>query len=383
MMKDRGNILFTSESVSEGHPDKVADQISDGILDALLTQDKYSRVACETLVKTGLVLIAGEITTQARVDYAEIARQVIYDIGYRDSELGFDSKSCAVLTSVNQQSADIAQGVNEGQGLYADQGAGDQGMMFGYVCNETEELMPASIMFSHKILRSLGALRHSKKLAWLRPDAKSQVTIEYKNGKMERIHTVVVSTQHSPDVGLGVIKEAVIEECIKKSLPKELLKDTQYLINPTGRFVIGGPLGDAGLTGRKIIVDSYGGHGAHGGGAFSGKDPTKVDRSGAYLGRYIAKHLVAAKLAERCLVQLAYVIGMAEPVSVNVETYGTSKHSSSELAELVRQHFRLTPKKIIEDLDLLRPIYRATAAYGHFGVKSYPWEVLDKLHLFQ
>ena len=378
-MTSGSSILFTSESVSEGHPDKVADQVSDGILDAILQQDPSARVACETLVKTGLVMIAGEITANATVDYAQVARDVIEQIGYVDGKLGFDAKSCAVLTSVNQQSADIAQGVNEGEGVDLEQGAGDQGMMFGYACNETQEYMPATISYSHRILQNLADLRRSGKADWLRPDAKSQVTAQYENGRLKNIDTVVVSTQHDEEVTLEQIQEFVVEECIKKSIPTELLASTRYLVNPTGRFVIGGPLGDAGLTGRKIIVDTYGGHGAHGGGAFSGKDPTKVDRSGAYMGRYIAKNLVAAGLAEKCLVQLAYVIGVADPVSVNVETYGTSPHRPEVLADVVRKNFRLKPKEIIADLDLLRPIYLPTAAYGHFGRSDFPWEQLNKV----
>lgn len=372
--------LFTSESVSEGHPDKVADQISDGILDALLTEDKYSRVACETLVKTGLVVIAGEITSKAHIDYAKVAREVIADIGYNESDLGFDAKSCGVIVSIDQQSSDISMGVSEGQGLYQEQGAGDQGMMFGFACNETEDFMPATISYSHKLLQNLSTARRAKKVNFLRPDAKSQVTAEYKNGVMSRIDTVVISTQHSPDVSHKDLTDYVINEIVKKTIPTKLLDDkTKYHINPTGRFVIGGPQGDCGLTGRKIIVDTYGGHGAHGGGAFSGKDPTKVDRSAAYMGRYIAKNLVAAGLAEKCLVQLAYAIGVAQPVSVFVDTYGTSKHSGDRLASAIREVFKLTPRGITDTFDLLRPIYRATASYGHFGRKEFPWERTDKV----
>lgn len=371
--------LFTSESVSEGHPDKVADQVSDGILDALLAQDKNSRVACETLVKTGLIVIAGEITTKARVDYAKVARDVVSDIGYTDGELGFDAKSCGVITVIEEQSADISVGVTEGQGLHQDQGAGDQGMMFGYACDETPEFMPATISYAHQLLRKLSESRRNKEVAFLRPDAKSQVTAEYKNGKLTRIDTVVISTQHAPDVSHGQLSEFVIESIIKKNIPKELLVNTTYHINPTGRFVIGGPQGDCGLTGRKIIVDTYGGHGAHGGGAFSGKDPSKVDRSAAYMGRYIAKNLVAAGQAKKCLVQLAYAIGVAEPVSVFVETYGTGRHSPRDLADLVRKNFKLKPRGITETFDLLRPIYRQTASYGHFGRADFPWERLDKV----
>lgn len=382
-MTAKHDYLFTSESVSEGHPDKVADQISDAVLDELLKQDKYSRVACETLVTTGLVVVAGEITSNARVDYGQIARDVIKDIGYTDASMGIDYRACGVITSVGQQSPDIAQGVNTHEGLHKEQGAGDQGMMFGYACNETEEFMPATIAYSHKLLRKLSSLRHEGRVHWLRPDAKSQVTAAYKNGQLDHIDTVVLSTQHAPDVTHGDIKEFVVEECIKKVIPISLLKDTKYHINPTGRFVIGGPQGDCGLTGRKIIVDTYGGHGAHGGGAFSGKDPSKVDRSAAYMGRYIAKNLVAAGLASKCLVQIAYAIGVAEPVSIFVETYGTSKYSNAVLTDLIVKHFRLKPREIIEDLDLLRPIYRQTASYGHFGRKELPWERLDKVDSLQ
>jgi S-adenosylmethionine synthetase len=374
---NNSDYLFTSESVSEGHPDKIADQISDGILDALLAQDKYSRVACETLVKTGLVVIAGEITTKARVDYANIARSVVAEIGYTDGDLGFDSKSCGVITAIEEQSPDISQGVTEVAGH--EQGAGDQGMMFGYAVNETKELMPATISYSHQLLKNLSALRRNKDVNFLRPDAKSQVTAEYKAGKLSRIETVVISTQHSPDVAHKKLEEYVIENCIKKTIPAELLKNTKYFINPTGRFVIGGPQGDCGLTGRKIIVDSYGGHGAHGGGAFSGKDPTKVDRSAAYMARYIAKNFVAAGIAEKCLVQLAYAIGVAEPVSIFVDTYGTSKYTPVQLADATRKVFNCKPRGIVETFDLLRPIYRPTAAYGHFGRDEFPWERLDKV----
>ncbi len=376
---NNSDYLFTSESVSEGHPDKIADQVSDGILDGLLAQDKFSRVACETLVKTGLVVIAGEITTKARVDYAKIAREVIADIGYTDGELGFDAKSCGVICAIEEQSPDISMGVTEGSGLHQEQGAGDQGMMFGYACNETKEFMPATISYSHQLLKRLSHLRRTKDVNFLRPDAKSQVTAEYKAGKMTRIETVVVSTQHGPDVAHKKLEEYVIENCIKKTIPSELLKNTKYYINPTGRFVIGGPQGDCGLTGRKIIVDTYGGHGAHGGGAFSGKDPTKVDRSAAYMARYIAKNMVAAGVGEKCLVQLAYAIGVAEPVSIFVDTYGTSKYTPIQLADAVRKVFNCKPRGIVETFDLLRPIYRATAAYGHFGRDEFPWERLDKV----
>lgn len=375
----RSKYFFTSESVSEGHPDKIADQISDAILDAILTQDRRGRVACETLVKTGLVLIAGEITAKAQVDFADVARRTIKKIGYDDGAMGFDYKSCGIISIVEQQSPDIAQGVNEGEGMHAEQGAGDQGMMFGFACDETPEFMPASIQYSHQILRRLSKLRNNKAVSWLRPDAKSQVTVEYVGRQLKRIDTVVLSTQHAEDISHGQLKEYVVEECIKKSVPSELLQNTKYLINPTGRFVIGGPMGDCGLTGRKIIVDSYGGHGAHGGGAFSGKDPSKVDRSAAYMGRYIAKNLVAAGLAKKCLVQLAYAIGVAEPVSIFVETYGTSNYDGEKLAEMVKRVFGLKPKQIIDHLDLLRPIYSETAAYGHFGREGFPWERLDKV----
>lgn len=377
MLDQKGNYLFTSESVSEGHPDKVADQVSDAILDAILAQDKTARVASETLVKTGLVVIAGEITSSAKVDYAQVARDTILEIGYDDGHIGFDGKSCGIITSIDQQSADIAQGVNSGEGLHIEQGAGDQGMMFGFACDETPELMPATLQYAHGVLKTLATQRKEKMVHWLRPDSKSQVTVEYNNGEIARVDTVVVSTQHSEDIDHKSIEEFVIEETIKKVIPTDLLKDTKYFINPTGRFVVGGPLGDAGLTGRKIIVDTYGGHGAHGGGAFSGKDPTKVDRSAAYMGRYIAKNLVAAGLARRCLVQLAYAIGVAEPVSVFVESYGTSKYSSAELADIVRQNFGLKPLQIVETLDLLRPVYKQTAAYGHFGRPEFSWENTD------
>ena len=379
-MSELKNYLFTSESVSEGHPDKICDQISDAILDALLAQDKHSRVACETLVKTGLVVIAGEITSKAQIDYAAIARKTIEEIGYNDGALGFDAKSCGIIMAVEQQSADIAMGVDEGAGLHSEQGAGDQGMMFGYAVNETKEFMPATISYSHKLLKTLSDKRRQNAVPFLRPDAKSQVTVEYKQGKVSRVDAVVISTQHSPDVSHKDLTDYVINEVVKKTIPAELLdKNTKYHINPTGRFVIGGPQGDCGLTGRKIIVDSYGGHGAHGGGAFSGKDPTKVDRSAAYMGRYIAKNIVASGAAEKCLVQLAYAIGVAEPVSVFVNTYGTGQVSDEKLASVIREVFRLTPRGITETLDLLRPIYQATASYGHFGRDIFPWEALNKV----
>ena len=380
MSMDQKNYLFTSESVSEGHPDKVADQISDGILDALLEQDKNSRVAVETLVKTGLVVIAGEVTSNAHIDYASVARKVIEDIGYNESELGFDAKSCGVMVAVEQQSADIAAGVNEGEGVHQEQGAGDQGMMFGFASDETPEYMPATISYSHKLLKKLSELRREKNVPWLRPDAKSQVTAEYKNGKLSRIDAVVVSTQHGPDVEHAELEKYIIQNCIKEVIPSDLLDaQTQYHINPTGRFVIGGPQGDCGLTGRKIIVDTYGGHGAHGGGAFSGKDPTKVDRSAAYMGRYIAKNIVATGLASKCLVQLAYAIGVPDPVSVFVDTYGTGKVGEEKLAEAVREVFKLTPKGIDSTFNLKRPMYQSTASYGHFGRDEFPWERLDKV----
>jgi S-adenosylmethionine synthetase len=377
MSRGPSDYLFTSESVSEGHPDKICDQISDAILDALLTQDKHSRVAVESLVKTGLVVIAGEVTTKAVVDYAKVARQVIEEIGYTDGKLGFDANSCGVITAIEQQSPDISMGVTATTDK--EQGAGDQGMMFGYACDETPELMPATISYSHRLLKKLSELRRNKNVPFLRPDAKSQVTVEYIGGQLKRVDTVVISTQHAPEVSQKELEAYVVEEVIKKVIPANLLQKTRFLINPTGRFVIGGPQGDCGLTGRKIIVDTYGGHGAHGGGAFSGKDPSKVDRSAAYMGRYIAKNLVAAGLASKCLVQLAYAIGVAEPVSIFVEDYGTSKLSNDELVKKVKQHFRTKPSEIVEQFDLLRPIYRPTASYGHFGRSEFPWEKLDKV----
>ena len=373
--------LFTSESVSEGHPDKVADQISDAVLDAILAQDPRGRVACETLVSTGLVVISGEITTKADINYMDIARETVRRIGYDDSDIGFDYKSCAVLTAINRQSSDIAQGVNEGEGLDLDQGAGDQGLMFGYACNETPSLMPFPIYYAHRIMQRQAELRKDGRLPFLRPDAKSQLTVRYVDGKPVAIDTVVVSTQHSPDVSHAQLSEAVIEEVIKPVLPKEMLSaSTRYLINPTGRFVIGGPAGDCGLTGRKIIVDTYGGAAHHGGGAFSGKDPSKVDRSAAYAGRYVAKNIVAAGLADRCEVQVAYAIGVVRPVSLMVETFGTGKVPDEKIVELVQRHFDLRPKGIIAALDLLRPIYSRTAAYGHFGREEvdFTWETTDK-----
>lgn len=383
MSKNR-NYLFTSESVSEGHPDKICDQISDGILDALLAQDPNSRVAVETLVKTGLVVIAGEVSSNAKIDYAEVAREVIKEIGYDQSEMGFDYKSCGVICAVEQQSRDISMGVNTGEGLHEGQGAGDQGMMFGYACNETENFMPATIDYSHRIVSHLAKIRKEGKVDFLRPDAKSQVTAEYKEGVLNRIDAIVLSTQHTESVSHAELKSFVIEEVIKKVIPSELLDDnTKFHINPTGRFVIGGPQGDCGLTGRKIIVDTYGGHGAHGGGAFSGKDPTKVDRSAAYMGRYIAKNIVASGAAEKCLVQLAYAIGVPEPVSVFVDTYGTSKLSDEEIEKRVQKSFDLSPSGIASTLNLKRPIYRETARYGHFGRSEFPWETLDKVDAFK
>ncbi len=372
--------LFTSESVSEGHPDKVADAISDAALDAILAQDKYGRVAAETLVHTGLVVMAGQVTTNAQVDYAQVARKVVQRIGYTDSDIGFDFKSCGVLVCYDQQSPDIAAGVDEGKGLDLDQGAGDQGLMYGFACDETPELMPMPIHYSHRLMERQAEMRRSGKLPWLRPDAKSQVTIKYVDGRPVGIDTVVISTQHTPDISHEPLTEAVIEEIVKPVIPAPLLKGARYLINPTGRFVIGGPQGDTGLTGRKIIVDTYGGYSRHGGGAFSGKDPSKVDRSAAYAGRYVAKNIVAAGLASKCEVQVAYAIGVAKPVSVLVETFGTGKIADEKIAQLVEKHFDLRPKGIIHSLDLLRPIYEKTAAYGHFGRNEpeFTWEKTDK-----
>ncbi len=373
--------LFTSESVSEGHPDKVADQISDAILDAILAQDKHARVGCESLVTTGLALIAGEITTTAWVDMPDIVRQTIKQIGYNSSDMGFDWQSCAVMTTIDKQSPDIAQGVNEGTGLDLEQGAGDQGLMFGYACDETSVLMPMPITYAHRLVKRQAEVRKNGVLPWLRPDAKSQVTVEYVDNQPKRIEAVVLSSQHSPDVAYADLKEGIMEEIIKPILPAEMLdSNTKYFINPTGRFVIGGPVGDCGVTGRKIIVDSYGGRGSHGGGAFSGKDPSKVDRSSSYMGRYVAKNIVAAGLASTVEVQVAYAIGIAKPVSINVNTFGTGKVSEERLTELVSQIFDLRPKAIIQHLDLLRPIYHQTAAYGHFGreLPDFTWERTDK-----
>jgi len=371
--------LFTSESVSMGHPDKMCDQISDAILDAMLAQDPRSRVACETLTTTGLVMVAGEVTTQANLQIPQLVRQVVHDIGYTSSEMGFDASTCAVQVALGQQSPDISRGVTEGEGLHKEQGAGDQGLMFGFACDETSELMPAPILWAHRLMQGHRAALESGELEYLRPDAKSQVTIEYEGDKPHRLHAVVLSTQHSPDVSHDQLRQQVIDTVIRPALPAQLLDDdTIFHVNPTGRFVVGGPMGDAGLTGRKIIVDTYGGMGRHGGGAFSGKDPSKVDRSAAYAARYVAKNLVAAGLASRCEVQLAYAIGVAEPVSVRVETFGTSEIDPGELSKLVYKHFDLTPRGIIESLDLLRPIYRATSYHGHFGREGFPWEATDR-----
>lgn len=373
--------LFTSESVSEGHPDKVADQISDSILDAILAQDPYARVAAETLVNTGLVVLAGEITTSANVDYIKVARECIKRIGYDNTEYGIDYKGCAVLVAYDKQSPDIAQGVDRASHEYMDQGAGDQGLMFGYACDETPTLMPLPIYLAHRVVERQSQLRRDGRLNWLRPDAKAQVTIRYVEGKPHSIDTVLLSTQHAPEMLQETIREAVIEDIIKPVLPQEFIKgDIKYLINPTGRFVIGGPQGDCGLTGRKIIVDTYGGSAPHGGGAFSGKDPSKVDRSAAYAGRYIAKNIVAAGLASKCLIQISYAIGVALPTSVWVTSYGTGKIPDEKIAELVKKHFDLRPKGIVQMLELLRPIYTSTAAYGHFGREEpeFTWEATDK-----
>lgn len=373
------NFIFTSESVSEGHPDKVADQISDAVLDALLAQDPKSRVACETLVKTGMVVLAGEITTNAWVDMEALVRKVVCDIGYDNGEIGFDGNSCAVLNAIGKQSADIAMGVNEAENH--EQGAGDQGLMFGYASNETDVFMPAPITYSHLLVQRQAEVRKNKTLPWLRPDAKSQITFRYENSKPVAIDAVVLSTQHSPDISQKALYEAVMDDIILHVLPKEWLhKDTKFFINPTGNFVIGGPVGDCGLTGRKIIVDTYGGMARHGGGAFSGKDPSKVDRSAAYMARYVAKNIVAAGLAERCEIQVSYAIGVAEPTSISVETFGTGKLSEDRLVQIIRDHFDLRPKGLIAQLDLLKPIYLPTAAYGHFGrtEDSFSWEKTDK-----
>ncbi len=376
------NYLFTSESVSEGHPDKVADQISDAVLDAILAQDPRARVACETLVSTGLCVISGEITTTAHVNYIDIARETIRRIGYNSSDIGFDFQTCAVLTALNRQSPDIAQGVNEGEGMDLDMGAGDQGLMFGYACNETDVLMPLPIHLAHRLVQRQAEVRKDGRLKFLRPDAKSQVSVRYVDGKPLFVDTVVLSTQHNPDVSHAQLTEAVIEEIVKPVIPAAMLtSETRFLINPTGRFVIGGPMGDCGLTGRKIIVDSYGGAAHHGGGAFSGKDPSKVDRSAAYAMRHVAKNVVAAGLADKCEVQVAYAIGVAKPVSLMVNTSGTGKLPDESIAEIVLSVFDLRPKGIIQSLDLLRPIYGKTASYGHFGREEpeFTWEALDKV----
>ncbi len=379
---DRRDYIFSSESVSEGHPDKVADQISDAILDAILDQDPRSRVACETMVTTGMAVIAGEITTSAVIDYPKIVRETIREIGYNDSAMGFDWETCAVLTSIDKQSPDISMGVTEGEGMFKDQGAGDQGIMFGYACRETEQLMPMPILLAHQLVEKLSQERKSGVLNFLRPDSKSQVSVRYEDDKPVYVDTVVISSQHAPDVTYDAIKEGILELVIKKVIPAHLMDhNTRIFVNPTGRFVIGGPMGDCGLTGRKIIVDTYGGAGRHGGGAFSGKDPSKVDRSAAYMGRYVAKNLVAAGICEKCEVQVAYAIGVAEPVSVMVNTFGTGKVDEARIAQVVREVFDLRPRAIIEQLDLLRPIYRKTAAYGHFGreLPEFTWERTDKV----
>ncbi len=376
------NFLFTSESVTEGHPDKVADQISDHILDKILEQDKLARVACETMVTTGMAIIAGEITTEGYVDMPEVVRETIKDIGYNNSSMGFDWETCAVISSIDKQSPDIAMGVDEGTGLFKEQGAGDQGLMFGYACLDTPTFMPMPIHLAHRITEKLTYARKSKQLPWLRPDGKSQVTVEYVDGEPSRIHTIVVAAQHAPDVDYDTLREGIIEEVIKKVVPEEMLDDkTQYFINTTGRFVVGGPLGDCGLTGRKIIMDTYGGFGYHGGGAFSGKDPSKVDRSSSYMARYIVKNIVAAGLAKKCEIQVAYTIGRAEPVSVMVGASGTGVVPSVALTEIVKKEFDLRPAAIIERLDLQKPIYRKTCNYGHFGreLPEFTWEKTDAI----
>jgi len=373
------NFVFTSESVSEGHPDKMADQVSDAILDAILAQDPNARVACETLVKTGMVVLAGEITTSAQIEYDQIAREVVNDIGYTSSDIGFDGDTCAVINALGKQSPDIAQGVDRAE--RENQGAGDQGLMFGYASNETDVLMPAPITYAHRLVERQAQVRKHGELSWLRPDAKSQITFRYENGKPVGIDAVVLSTQHDPEISQNDLREAVMEMIIQHVLPKEWLhKDTQYHINPTGQFIIGGPVGDCGLTGRKIIVDTYGGMARHGGGAFSGKDPSKVDRSAAYAGRYVAKNIVAAGLAERCEIQVSYAIGVAQPTSISVDCFGTERVSEARIVELVREHFDLRPYGITTMLDLLKPMYRATASYGHFGRddQGFPWERTDK-----
>jgi S-adenosylmethionine synthetase len=376
------DFLFTSESVSEGHPDKIADQVSDSILDAIMAQDPGCRVACECLVTTGMAVIAGEITTSARIDYPDVVRETIREIGYNDSAMGFDWETCAVLVSIDRQSPDISQGVTEGEGLFKEQGAGDQGLMFGYACDETAQLMPMPIVYAHGLTKRMAEVRKSGLLGFLRPDSKSQVSIQYINDKPIRVDTVVVSSQHAPDVTYETLREGLIEEVVKKVIPVEMLDEqTKFFVNPTGRFVVGGPQGDCGLTGRKIIVDTYGGQGSHGGGAFSGKDPSKVDRSASYMARYVAKNVVAAGLAKKCEVQIAYAIGIAEPVSVMVNTFGTGVIPSNEIARLVREEFDMRPAAIIQTLELLRPIYKKTAAYGHFGreLPEFTWERTDRV----
>lgn len=380
-MTNNSSTLFTSESVTEGHPDKVADAISDSILDAIMAEDKKCRVACETLVTTGLAMIAGEITTDCYVDIPEIVRGTIRDIGYNSSTMGFDWQTCSVVTSIDHQSPDIAQGVNDGDGLFKEQGAGDQGLMFGFATDETPALMPMPILYAHQLTQRLTQVRKNGALDFLRPDGKSQVTIEYTNGRPSRVDTVVISAQHKPDISYGDLKEQIIKEVIKKIIPAEMMDgDTKFFVNPTGKFVIGGPMGDCGLTGRKIIVDTYGGQGSHGGGCFSGKDPSKVDRSASYMSRYIAKNLVAAGLAHKCEIQVAYAIGVAEPVSLLVNFMGTGKIPEKQAIEIVKSNFDLRPAAIIETLDLLRPIYRKTSSYGHFGRKDpdFTWEYTDR-----
>ena len=378
--------LFTSESVSEGHPDKVADQISDSIVDAIFNEDPSARIACETMINTGMVVLSGEITTSANIDYETVARDTIREIGYTSDEIGFDSDNCEVLISIDKQSPDIAQGVNEGQGMDLDQGAGDQGLMFGYACDETDVLMPCPITYAHLLVKKQADIRKSGVLEWLRPDAKSQVTVVYENETPVSIDTIVLSTQHDPEIEHEEIEKAVINEIIKPVLPENMINnETRFLVNPTGRFVIGGPVGDCGLTGRKIIVDTYGGMSRHGGGAFSGKDPSKVDRSAAYAARYVAKNVVAAGLAKRCEIQVSYAIGVAEPTSINIETFGTSTVDHEKLIIAIRKNFDLRPKGIIKMLDLLRPIYQKTAAYGHFGRSDIdlPWERTDKAQVLK
>jgi len=379
------NFFFTSESVSEGHPDKLCDQISDAILDAMIKEDPESRVAVECFTKTGFVVVGGEVRTKTYVDVQKIARDTICEIGYNRPEFGFDGSTCGVLTAISEQSSDIAQGVDEGTGLHEEQGAGDQGLMFGYATNETPEYMPLSLILSHKLVQRLASIRKRCELWYLRPDSKSQVTVEYEHGKIKRVDAVVLSTQHHPDVSLETIRRDMVEKVIKPVCHDYIDENTKYFVNPTGKFVIGGPVGDAGLTGRKIIVDTYGGHGRHGGGCFSGKDPSKVDRSGAYYGRYVAKNIVAAGLAEKCEVQVAYAIGVADPVSVHIETFGTGTISDFKIVELVKKHFNFRPKAMIDQLQLKRPIYQKTAAYGHFGRDDpdFTWEKTDKAEILK